>query len=327
LVLLIACANLANLLLARASVREREIAVRLALGASRGRLVRQLMTESLLLAVVGALLGLLLARFLGGAVVSDPSTRNDPTLVRLDPDWRILAFTIGLAGLTCVLFGLAPAIRAAGTDVGLVLRAVGNQSATTGRGKLGLRRVLVATQVALSFILLVGSLLFARSLANLTNVDTGFRSKDVLIANVDFRPLGLAAERNAALARDIHERMIQTPPIAAAALTAIVPLGGNMWNEEIWQDGKPNEEKKVCDFSSVGPGYFDTLGIPIIAGRDIGAHDVKDRPVVAVVNQAFAKELTGGQNPIGTTFHIETEPGKPPRTFEIVGLVGNTTYR
>jgi len=324
LVLLIACANLANLLLARASAREREIAVRLALGASRGRLVRQLMTESLLLALVGAALGLLLAQFLGSLVVSFLSTQNDPTLVRIEPDWRVLAFTVGLAGLTCVLFGLAPALRAARTDVGLVLKAAA-RGATAGKGKLSLRRVLVAGQVALSFVLLVGALLFTRSLVNLATVDPGFRTAGLIAANIDLRTVGLPPERRLPVITEILERMRATPGIDAASWTHIVPLSESWWNEGIWY--KTLAQKKSINVDSVSSGYFATLHIPILAGRDLAAaDDVPGAPLAAVVSQRFAVEMTGGASPIGETFTIEGDKETPDRVFQVVGIVGDTRY-
>ena len=185
LVLLIACVNLANLLLARATAREREMAVRLAIGASRGRLIQQLMTESLLLAALGAALGVLLARWLSGFLVASLSTRDRILSVSLDPDLRVLAFTAGLAVLTCVLFGLAPALQAARTDVGVVLKT---HALSAGGGRLRMRRALVAIQVALSTVLLVGALLFARSFRNLVTVETGFRADGVLVVSVRFPP-------------------------------------------------------------------------------------------------------------------------------------------
>ena len=325
LVLLIACANLANLLLARASAREREIAVRLALGASRGRLVRQLMTESLLLAVVGAALGLLLAQFLGSLVVSFLSTESDPTLVTLSPDWRVLSFTVGLAALTCVLFGLAPALRAARTDVGLVLKAAA-RGATAGKDKLSLRRVLVAGQVALSFVLLVGALLFSRSLVNLATVDPGFRTGGLLVASIDLRPLGLPPTRRAPIVAELLERLRATPLIDAASQSHIIPLAGYVWNESLW--GRNPADKKVINFDSVSSGYFNTLQIPILAGRDLTADDdAPGAPLAVVVSQRFAAAMTDGASPIGETFTIEGDAQTPNRVFQVVGVVGDTKYR
>src|SRR5262249_53273127 len=185
LVLLIACANLANLLLARASVREREVAVRLAIGASRWRLVRQFLAESLLLAFAGAALGTLLAQFLSRALVASITTANRPLFVGLAMDPTILVFTATLAMFTCLMFGLIPAMRATHLDPASAIRA-GGRSMTSGRERFSLRRTLVAMQVALSLVLLVGALLFVRSLRNLLTTDAGFRAEGVLTVNVEF---------------------------------------------------------------------------------------------------------------------------------------------
>ena len=185
LVLLIACANLANLLLARASVREREIAVRLAMGASRGRLVRQLLSESLLLALFGAGLGVAIAQALSRGLLSFLSTPGNPVFVGLALDWRILGFTAALAILTCILFGLAPALGATRQSPAAAMRA-GGRGTTAGRQRFGLRRALVSTQVALSLVLLVGALLFVRSLQGLMNIDAGFQAEGVMSVDIDF---------------------------------------------------------------------------------------------------------------------------------------------
>jgi len=187
-VLLIACANLANLMLARAAVREREIAVRLAIGASRGRLIRQLLAESLLLAGIGAALGAVLARTLSGLLISGLGTAADPVYVETSPDWRMLAFTACVAVLTCVLTGLTPAIRASRTDPASAMKA-GGRGSTSGRERFGLRRALVIIQVALSLVLVFGAALFVRTLRNLATLDAGFRQSGVIMANVDLSRL------------------------------------------------------------------------------------------------------------------------------------------
>ena len=235
LVLLIACANLANLLLARASAREREIAVRQALGASRGRLVRQLLVESLLLAAVGAALGAGLAQALSRFLVAFLSTSADPVFLDLAPDWRVLGFAAGLAVLTCLLFGLAPAIRATRMEPGAVMKA-GGRGMTAGRERFSLRRALVVAQVALSLVLVAGALLFSRSLGKLLTVDTGFRQEGVLIANVSFQRLNLPPERYPAFKDELLDRIRAIPGVEAAAIAHDDPaprLGG----ANVWMDG------------------------------------------------------------------------------------------
>src|ERR1700736_4021456 len=205
LVLLIASANLANLMLARASAREKEMAMRMAVGAVRGRLIRQLLVESLLLAGIGAALGALLARNLTRILVASLSTQHDPLFVELGTDWRVLGFTTGLAVLTCILFGLAPALRATSVAPGLALKESGRGS-TQGRSRFALRRILVVSQIALSFLLLVGALLFARSLNNLAGLDAGFRQNGILVTDIDFTTLNLANEGRVAFSNDLLRR-------------------------------------------------------------------------------------------------------------------------
>ncbi len=228
-VLLIACANLANLLLARASAREREIAIRVALGASRGRLIRQLMTESLMLAAAGAALGLLVANVLGRLLVAFLDTRGAGLHVDLTQEWRVLAFTGGLAALTCLLFGLAPALRASRIDLGVIIRAGGVHG--TSR-RQGLRRALVAVQVALSTVLLVGALLFARSLHNLSGVATGFDASDVIVVDIDLRRLDAPPERWPAIQEELLAQVRATPGVAAAGTASVVPILGQLVGQD-----------------------------------------------------------------------------------------------
>jgi len=327
LVLLIACANLANLFLARGSIREREMAVRLALGASRSRLIRQLMTESLLLAVIGSALGLLLARFLGDFLVAFLNEPNaTPLFVDLAPDLRIVGFSAGMALLTCILFGLTPAIRASRTDVGLILKATGR--ATSGTAGFALRRFLVVVQVALSFVLLVGALLFVRSLRNLANVETGFRVDDVLIAGFDLRPLHLPKERRTAFATELVEHLRATGGIDAAASIAVVPLSGSDWSDQTWLEGPGNADHFDTHMNAVSPGAFAAMETPLKAGRDFGAGDVLGAPQVAIVNETYATKLGVGPNPVGQRFRVQASPGgKGEQVYEIVGLVGDTKYK
>ena len=327
LVLLIACANLANLLLARASAREREMAVRLAIGASRARLIRQLMTESLLLAVIGSALGLLLARFLGDflvAYLNEPG--GTPLFVDLAPDWRIIAFTGGMAVLTCLLFGLTPALRASRTDVGLILKATSRSSA--GGAGFRLRRALVVVQVALSFVLLVGALLFVRSLRNLASADTGFRQEGVLIASFDLRQLHLPTDRRAPFKEELLERLRATAGIDDAASATIVPVSGNGWNDHTWLEGSTSGERIDTKMNRVSSGYFKTMATPLKAGRDFDARDTLKGTQVTIVNETYARKLGAGPNPVGQHFRMEATPGgKGERVFEIIGVVGDTKYR
>jgi len=325
LVLLIACANLANLLLARASAREREIAVRQSLGASRGRLIRQLLAESLLLAVVGAGLGAGLAQTLSRLLVSFLSASNDTVFLDLTLDWRVLGFAAALAVLTCVLFGLAPALRATRIEPGAVMKA-GGRGMTAGRERFGLRRALVIAQVALSLALVAGALLFSRSLNKLLTVDTGFRQEGILIANVGFRRLNVPQERRLAFKNELLGRIRAIPGVEAASDTSLVPLSGDAGGNDVWLDGEDSQQKRNTYRSSVGPDYFKTLGARLVAGREFDERDTTDTPKVAIVNEAFARMLLNGANPVGRSFWIEKTPLDPETRYEIVGLVKDTKY-
>jgi predicted permease len=325
-VLLIACANLANLLLARASVQEREMAVRLALGASRWRLVRQLLTESLLLAAAGAALGLVAASILSRALVAFLETSGNARFVDLGLDWRIFGFTAALAVSTCVLFGVAPALRATRTTASASLKS-GARGSTDGRERLGLRRALVAAQVALSLMLVVGALLFARTLVNLVARDPGIRRSELALTTVDTTALDLPVERRAAFNRELVERVRSVPGVVAAADSAIIPLSGAGWNDEIWMEGSDHADRALTYFNSVGSGYFETMGIEMLAGRDFDDRDMPDSPKVTIVNEEFARRFTGGADPVGQRYLSLDDPSKPPVAYEIVGLVKDAKYR
>jgi predicted permease len=326
LVLLIASANLANLMLARASAREKEMAMRMAVGAGRGRLIRQLLAESLLLAVIGAALGTLLARSLSRVLVASLSTQNDPLFVELGTDWRVLGFTTGLAVLTCILFGLAPALRATSVAPGLALKESGRGS-TQGRSRFALRRILVVSQIALSFTLLVGALLFARSLNNLAGLDAGFRQSGILVTDIDFTPLNLAKEARVAFSSDLLKRVRTIPGVNAAAIAAVVPLSGNGINQDIfWGDaGEPEGDAPVATINRVSPGFFETLQTRMLNGRDFDEHDAANSPKVAIVNETFAKKFANGASPVGMKFRIRSL-GAISIPYEIVGLVKDTKY-
>src|SRR5499426_106908 len=236
LVLLIACANLANLMLARASAREREIVVRLALGASRARIVRQLMTESLLLAALGAGVGAWVAGDLSRYVVSLISTEATPLFVALNMDWRVFGFTAGVAVLTCVLFGLTPALRATRVAPAEVMKS-GGRGMTASREGFSLRRALVVSQVALSVVLLVGALLFTRSLFNLMTLDAGFAQDGVLQTDINLAPLNLPSGRRFAVKLELLDRLRAMPGVEAAASVSNAPLSGNTWGDAMFVNG------------------------------------------------------------------------------------------
>jgi hypothetical protein len=239
IVLLIACANLANLLLARASARHREIAVRLGLGASRGRIVRQLLTESALIAAIGTAGGVLVAEIMGKGLVSFLSTEGNAVVLQMRADWRVLTFASSLGLLTCLLFGLAPALRATGRGTMLSLRTAGR--GVIGVERNGLRRTLVAAQVALSLVLITAGILFARSLWNLRHIDTGFRREGVLVAGLDFRRLDVPMERRYDMQRDLLARIRAVPGVHAAAGASVIPVSGSSSGNRIWIEGTTTE--------------------------------------------------------------------------------------
>ncbi|HXX24527.1 MAG TPA: ABC transporter permease [Terriglobia bacterium] len=325
LVLLIACANLANLMLARASAREREIAVRLALGALRRRLVRQMLAESLLLAVAGAGAGLLLAGTLAKLLASFLSTRDNQVFLTLSPDWRVFAFTAAVAMLATVLFGLIPALRATHLAPGEAMRA-GGRGLTADRQRFGLRRVLVISQVAISLALIVGALLFTRSLRNLLTVNLGFQRTGILVTNLDFTQLHLAA-RHLAFKQELLERIRSTPGVDSAADAAIVPTSGASSNRTVWMEGSDPSQAKSPWFNWVSPEYFRTMGTPLLAGRDFNDHDTPNSPKVAIVNEAFVRQFAAGANPLGKRIWQKAELGQPQVAYEVVGLVANTKYQ
>lgn len=324
LVLLIACANLANLLLARASVREREIAMRQAIGASRGRLIAQLLSESLLLAFLGALMGALLAQALSRGLVAFLNTPNSQLFVGLDLDVRVLGFTAGIAAATCLLFGLLPAIRATRIAPSVAMRS-GGRGMTAGRERFGLRRALVTSQVALSLVLLVGALLFVRSLQKLLSVDPGFRSEGIVAVNLDLRQPQYDKKRLPEVYRNLLERLSAQPGVVSAAQVLLLPISGGGWNGTTHAEGS-TEAKKESFFNRVGPGYFRTMGVAVVAGREFDERDTGSSPKVAIVNETFMNRFFGGGNPLGRVFRVQGDAGKPDPMYEVVGMVRNTKY-
>lgn len=324
LVLLIACANLANLMFARATVRQREMAVRLALGASPSQLIRQLLAESALLAMIGALFGIAVSQILSRLLVSFLSTERSQMFLDLHPDWRVLAFTAGLAIFTCILFGLLPAIQAARTPPGEVMKT-NSRSMTGGRERFSLRRALVVSQVALSLVLLTGALLFVSTFRNLLGVDAGFQQNGILVARLDLGPLQLPADRRNAYKAEVLERIRTIPGVNSAASVAIVPLSGSGWNENI-SIPEATVKRAIANFNQASPGYFQTMQTSLLAGRDFNKTDTAQSPLVAVVTKSFSKKFLNGKNPVGMTFGKVQQGGKPDRIYQIVGLVEDSKY-
>jgi putative ABC transport system permease protein len=325
LVLLIACANLANLMLARASARERQITIRLALGASRSRMVRELLTESLLLAGAGSICGLFLAFAVSRMLVAFISTADSQIFLDLGMDWRVLSFTTALAVLTTVLFGLAPAVRATRAEPATLLQS-GSRGMTGGRERFSLRRILVVSQVALSVVLLMTALLFARSLRNLTTLNIGFQQSGILVATVDFDHLHLPEDRFVDYNREIVKHVQAIAGVESAAGGLMVPFGGETWNDYVIPEGT-DEGKDIAWENFIGAGYFQTIGTPLLAGRDFDDRDTANSVKVAIVNQAFVRKIFKGQDPLGKRFRIHEPPGKPRPLYEIVGLTGDFKFQ
>ncbi|HXJ38604.1 MAG TPA: ABC transporter permease [Bryobacteraceae bacterium] len=324
LVLLIACANLANLLLARASVREREIAVRQAIGGSRSRLVGQLLSESLLLALLGSALGAILAAFLSRGLIAFLTTEGNRMFVGLALDWRLLGFTAALAILTCLLFGLVPALRATRVAPASVMRSSG-RGLTAGREKFSLRRVLVVAQVAMSLVLLAGALLFVRSLQKVLAIDPGFRPDGIVAVNINMRNAHYSKERIPQIKRQLLETLRARTGAISAAEVDMTPVSGSGWDQNTWADGSTGPKTDTM-YNRISGAYFQTMGTTIIAGRDFGEHDNLSAPKVAIVNEEFVKKIFSGQNPVGRTFRREESADKPDSVFQVVGVIRNTKY-
>jgi putative ABC transport system permease protein len=323
LVLLIACGNLANLMLARASAREQEMAVRLAIGASRWALVRQLMSESLIVAAAGAALGIWIANGLSALLVSYLSTARSPLMLDLTLNWRVLGFTAGLAILTCLLFGLVPAIRATRTAPVTAMRA-GGRGLTDGRAKFTVRRALVVGQLAVSLVLLVGALLFVRTFQNLATVDVGFTTANVLSADFDFRRANVPPDAQYEYQRRLLEQVKTIPGIVGATPVSIVPISGSSWNQTLLIDGKAQEG--YPNVNQVGGEYFKLVDMKLTKGRTFNEQDTPASPRVAVVNQIFVDRYLKGSDPIGRVFKFERGPGEPDPPMYVVGVVTDTKY-
>src|SRR5919202_161666 len=327
LVLLIACTNLANLLLARASARRKEVAVRLALGASRLRVVRQLLTESLLLSLAGGAAGLLLAFWILALVVAYRPPMELPLWIETSVDWRVLAFTLLASLATCLLFGLAPALQATRTELVPALKDAGAQA---GRSRSRLRGALVVAQVTLSLVLLVAAGLTARALARLRAANPGFQVEGGLVMSFDLGLQGYDEARGREFERQIVERVRRLPGVRDASLTDLLPLSLNYTSTNVYVEGQPpargaNVPNPMA--ASVGADYFRAMGIPLVAGRGVEERDGKDAPRVVVVNETFARRFWPGADPareaVGKRLSFESDQGP---WVQIVGVARDGKY-
>jgi len=324
LVILIACANVANLLLARASSRQQEIAVRLALGARRGHLARQLLAESLVLSLLGAVAGLLLAAWTTGVLLRALPFEGVAQTLSADPDWRVATFALGLALVTALLVGLAPALQATRPDLASTLKQHA-AAVAGGQQPLRFRKGLVIAQVALSALLLVGAGLFSRSLVNLRSLDPGFAKEGLLSFSVDPIHGGRSLDQSLLLYFRLRERLQEIPGVDSVSMTTEPLMTDSHDISTVAVEGYvPQEgENMNPDVNGVGPDLFATLGMPLLAGRDIDERDGAAAPKVAVVNETFARYFFGSRSPIGRHFGWGRSD---PLQIEIVGVVRDAKF-
>ncbi|HEX8838067.1 MAG TPA: ABC transporter permease [Candidatus Acidoferrum sp.] len=336
-VLLIACANLANLLLARATGRQKEIAVRLAIGASRVRIISQLLTETLSVAALGGIVGLAIAFWADQALLRIylPADSTDLSISTL-PDFRILTFTLGVTVLTGIVFGLVPALQTTRPEVGRVLKD--EAGAVVGGGHAGLRKTLVVAQVALSLLLLIGAGLFLRSLKNLSNLGPGFPVERLVGFNIDPSRGGYTPERSKIYYQQLTNALSSIPGVESVGLASMRILENSEWDSSMTVEGytpaKP-EDRAEPFMNQIGPGYFAALGVPIVEGRDFRMtddHEIKKgpeeddwTPTTVMINEKFAKRFFPGRNPLGLHLGFGSDPGT--RTdMEIIGIVKDIKY-
>ena len=321
IVLLIACVNVANLLLVRSSARAKEIAVRLSLGASRGRLIRQLLLESVLLSSFGGLLGLVFAYWGCSALVATMHHGNSAVLIDVHPDLNVLAFTAVACVLTGILFGLTPALRATRVALTPALKETSG-SLGTAHEKMYTSKSLVAAQVALSVVLLFSAGLFVRTLVNLETMNVGFSRNNLLLFGVSPRSAGYQGQRYAHLCREIQSRVAQLPGVKSATSSLLPLLSGNLWVGNIKVPGYSagSNEHPFVSVLPVGDGFISTMGIPLLQGRDLGPRDDANAPKVALINETLARKYWPNENPLGRHFRLRNVD------MEVVGIVGDAKY-
>ena len=324
LVLLIACANVGGLLLARATARQKEIVVRLSLGARRLRLIQQLLTESLLLALAGGALGLLIARWVSELLVALVASGREEITLPLELNGRVLAFTAFAAIFTGVLFGLAPAFSATRVSLTAALKVAGAGSRALAR-RSKVAQALVSAQIALSLVLLVGAGLFLRTLQRLESVPLGFDREHLLLFSIAPGLNGYQGARLADYYRNVQDRIGAVPGVNAVSFSLHGPVGdGTSTTNAAIPGVTSGKDRFTFHRHLVGPAYFKTLGIPLLVGRVLDERDNANAPKVAVVNQAFARQAFGDENPLGRTLNFGSDA--KPRGFEIVGVVGDAKY-
>lgn len=325
LVLLIACANVANLLLARATSRQKEIAVRLALGSGRRRILSQLLVESLLLSMTAGIAGLALAVWADKALINFLPPSTVPLSISAVPDWRILGFTIGVSVFAGLIFGLVPALQATRPDVAGTLKD--QAGAVTGGASALTRNLLVVSQIALSLLLLIGAGLFIRSLQNLKDLDPGFRISNLLAFKVDPTLNGYTPQKTKRFYEQLKETLETLPGVESSALAVMPVLENDEWDQWVTIDSYSPKTGELPDphMNFVSPDYFKTMEIPLLAGRDFRRTDILTSPKVCIVNEAFAKKYFGSINSVGHKIGMGIDPGTKT-DITIVGVSRNTKY-
>jgi putative ABC transport system permease protein len=326
LVLLIACANVANLLIARGFMRQKEIAVRLSLGSSRGRLVRQLLVESLVLSFAGGAVGLAIAFALTRGLLALVPSQGQPVLISASPDPRILTFTLSLTVLTGIVFGLLPALRASRTDPWTTMKDTMGSIAGT-RGSLFLRKGLVTAQVALSFLLLFGAGLFVRSLQNLKTADTGVQLENLITFQLSPALSGYDDNRGQLFYQQLLERLRAAPGMKSAALASVPILAGDEWDSYMSVEGHQTKdgEDMQAFMNALSPSYFETMNIPLVEGRDFRVSDARREATVAIVNKRFADHFFPGKSALGKRIGFGSGP-ESKLSIEIIGVAANSLY-
>ena len=325
LVLLLACMNVANILLVRATMRQREMAIRAAMGASRGRLIRQMLTESIMLSLFGGIGGLTFGVWASSAVGTILPTGRIPTRLDFGFDWRVFAYAMAAALFTGAIVGLWPAVRAGRTDVNTVLQS-GGRSDTAGVSRHRLRSVLVVAQVAGSLVLLIVAGLFVRSLIRAQHAYLGFDADHVLNLTLDPREVGYDETRTMTFYHDLELRVRALPGVESASLAFSVPMGGVQDGSLIYVEGQPptpGQPPPVVIYNHVDEPYFDTMRIPLLRGRAFHESDNDKAPLVAVVDQSMAQQFWPNQDPIGKRFSLKSATGP---FVEIVGIAADGKY-
>jgi len=327
LVLLIACANIASLLLARAGARQRELSMRTAIGASRWRVVRQLITESLVLAGVGAGIGFLSAIWAGRLLVGLISTTGNPVEIDLSPDLHVLGFTAAVGAATALIFGLVPALRATRSGLSHALKDQG-RGMVHGASRFRLGKGFAAVQIAISFVLLLAAGLFVGTLRNLLAVDTGFQSEGVLLVSVNVQHVAVERAQRLGVYQEILERLRSLPGVTSAASSLLIPIGGGTWNQGTEPEGYDVESDTdaLLYLNRVSPGYFRTMMTPVLTGRDFDEHDNLSAPLAMVINETAARQFFGAENPVGKTIRLQPISGEPGPPYHVVGVVKDAKY-